>query len=450
MTRTTISSNEFVELLKNPTTDILSTDYNTKIIFENYKIVGQAMHLDETINISLPVIIKNCSFELEQFIFFSECKFQENIMFSECSIKNGIFMKNAILKKDFDIKFSDIQNIDIWDGEFKNINFDTYNSKKFAFYRVSFENFNINSNKLEKLVIYYGDSNSGNIAINNLEINNITISGNLKNKSLKLEDIKCNNFLLDNFNNNGILHLANISTIINDQNNGYFQIVDSNLEKGQFFRIDFKKYNELVIIDSFISDCLFINCSWKENLRALKGPNFIGFENTLLNNRKLASSEYPSIKENYRQLKISMSKLDDKINENRFYKNELNYHNKTIKWSSPLKNDFWDKVILILSNSLSEYGQSFIKPFLYLLLGHLTLFLIAISLNGFNNLQISLFDWSWDGLKFAFEKFFIYINPLRKTDTSFSGYLIIIDILMRIWSSYMIYNIVRATRRFIN
>ena len=51
---------------------------------------------------------------------------------------------------------------------------------------------------------------------------------------------------------------------------------------------------------------------------------------------------------------------------------------------------------------------------------------------------------------------FIFLTGVRNAEAAiseknniFSGYFMIIDIIMRIWVSYMIYNIIRATRRFI-
>ncbi|MEC5171391.1 hypothetical protein [Chryseobacterium nepalense] len=449
MSKTAISSDEFVELLKNPTADILTKELFPNIIFKNYIIEGKALYFDQKIDIKCTLTFKNCEFEIEDYIYLLNCKFLKTVTFSKCKIKNGIIIKNALFESNLYINNNEIEDIQFWDTRFKDIILDNNNSQNYNFYRVNYENLNI-ANNLNELTILYSNSTSGNVYINDININNINIFGNLKDGRLELINIKCNNFLFSKFINNGFVHLANVTPEIVDKNNGYFQINNSNLQKAEFFRIDFEKYNELIIIDSFISECLFINCTWRQNVRALKRNGNSNPNNSLINNRKLALSEYASIKESYRQLKISMYNLNDKIQESKFHKYELDYHSKTIKWSSPLKNEFWDKIILNLSSLLSDYGQSFIKPLLYLLLGHYVLFSTAIALNGFNDLQISIFDPTWNGLMIAFEKFFIYINPFRKTDTSFSGYLIILDILMRIWSSYMIYNIVRATRRFIN
>jgi len=69
---------------------------------------------------------------------------------------------------------------------------------------------------------------------------------------------------------------------------------------------------------------------------------------------------------------------------------------------------------------------------------------------GLYPLQVNWNNPTSQGFKMASEQYFIYINPFRKLEISFSGYLVVVDLLMRVWSSYMLYNIIRASRRFIN
>lgn len=176
----------------------------------------------------------------------------------------------------------------------------------------------------------------------------------------------------------------------------------------------------------------------------------MAFEDSLKAGRKTTPNEIVAIREAYRQLKISMSKHSDKIQEHKFYSEELNYHNIALTWGKPWENQFWDKLILHWSRTLSDYGQSFIKPLAWLLLGHYILFLTALLCNGFAPLHISLCKPTGAGFEEAFEKYFLYINPLRRLEVSLPGYLILLDLLMRIWSSYMIYNLIRASRRFIS
>jgi len=120
-------------------------------------------------------------------------------------------------------------------------------------------------------------------------------------------------------------------------------------------------------------------------------------------------------------------------------------YNKCLSW----KSDFGTKLILRLSYLTSNYGQSIFLPLVWLIVGHFLFFSVGLILGGYLPLHISYSNPTSEGFKRAFEYFFIYINPVRKAETSLSGYLIVLDIIMRIWSSYMIYNIIRASRRFI-
>lgn len=59
------------------------------------------------------------------------------------------------------------------------------------------------------------------------------------------------------------------------------------------------------------------------------------------------------------------------------------------------------------------------KSLFWLIFGHLILFNIALMFGGFQSLHINFCNPTSAGFEDAFEKYFIYINPLRKPDTSF-------------------------------
>jgi hypothetical protein len=276
----------------------------------------------------------------------------------------------------------------------------------------------------------------------------IFLSGTNKDKEFNFSKIKCNDVSINNFKNEGSLNFYGIEP--KEKANSYFQIVNSTLDNAQFYRASFSDYNELIIIDSFITDTLFLGCKWSRNVRAISGPDSLSFEKSIKNGRKITHNETTAIREAYRQLKISMSNHSDKIQENKFYAEELVFYNKSLNWGNPLEDKFWDKIVLHWSSLFSNYGQSFIKPLFWLVFGHFLLFTFALFLGGFEPLYISYNNANWSAFEEAFEKYFIYINPLRKLEMSFSGYLIVLDLLMRIWASYMIYNIIRASRRFIS
>jgi hypothetical protein len=150
-------------------------------------------------------------------------------------------------------------------------------------------------------------------------------------------------------------------------------------------------------------------------------------------------------REIYRQLKYALSKQGDIVNEQKFHTQEMLVYDRSLLF----RKDFWTKLIIKLSYCFSDFGQSFLKPLLWLLIGHWLLFMVLIQSNNYNDLLISFSNPTWAGFELGIERYFQLINPLRKTETGFSGSRIILDLAMRVWASYMIYNLVRATRRFI-
>ena len=450
-----ITSNELMGLLLNPTDDILQADEEkTTIFFDSYIIEDELIALYD-ININKQVLFKNCTFNSENLLFIEEITFDENVVFENCRFSKKLLISNATFNKDLIFKFVYLEDgIRISGGSFNEISISGYDTKKINISNVTFENLHIGeyliNQTIGEFVIFCKSNEVGNIIAREQNFEKIYISGTNGGSKFDFENTKCDNVNIDNFINEGSLNFYGIEPLNKTGDKRYFQIVNSNLEKAQFFRASFADYKELVIIDSFVTDCVFIGCMWGNNIRALKGIGYGTYEKSLETGRKITLAETPAIKEAYRQLKISMSKHSDKIQENRFYAEELNYHNKNTPWTAPWKNQFWDKLILHASNLFSNYGQNFIKSLFWLLFGHLAFFTLAILLGGFESLHIDVFHPTSAGFKDAFEKYFIYINPLRKPDTSFSGYLILLDVLMRIWSSYMIYNLIRTSRRFIS
>jgi hypothetical protein len=303
---------------------------------------------------------------------------------------------------------------------------------------------------LVRLFILNKPGELGNIDISNKYFDRIFINGTNKDRVYNFNNIKCDDFSISKFTNAGSLNIFGIEPKNPSSNNLYFEITHSNLDKAQFYRANFSMYKELIIIDSYISNCFFLGCQWQNNIRALGGPGSYSFEKSLQNKRKINREEAYKILEAYRQLKTSMDIHNDKIQEAKFYSAEMTIHSKLLRWSWPWQNSFWDKLILYWSRIFSNYGQNFIRPLFFLLVGHLLFFNFALLLGGFEPLHISISNPTIDGFKIAFEKYFIFINPLRKLEISLTGYLILLDLIMRIWSSYMIYNIIRASRRFIN
>lgn len=449
------SAEELRAFLRNPPKELIKEEYGTSsIVISGLRFEDKYLTLDDTVTVNLPLKFEGCTFKSDNFFFIEGLTCNKSLTFEGCTISDTIYFNSGTFKEEVLIKSVHVKKVQLSHCTFNKVSISGYDIDEVRMSGTKFESLHIGEylvgDNINKLIIFAKEDETGDIFVNDQGFDNISLYGSNKGKQINFSKVRCNNVSITNFKNEGSLNFYGIEPKDMNNDKRYFQITNSNLDKVQFYRALFSQYKELIIIDSFITDTLFIGCKWSNNVRAVNGPGYGTFEDSLKNGRKTTPKEIVLIKEAYRQLKISMSKHSDKIQEHKFYSEELNFHNQTLTWGKPWKNQFWDKLILIWSKTFSDNGQSFIKPLYWLLFGHYLLFILALLFNGFNPLHISLCEPTASGFKEAFEKFFIYINPLRRVETSFSGYLILLDLLMRIWSSYMIYNIIRASRRFIS
>lgn len=119
------------------------------------------------------------------------------------------------------------------------------------------------------------------------------------------------------------------------------------------------------------------------------------------------------------------------------YYNELNWSIK----------HFPTKIILLLSKVTSNYGQSLLRPLLTITLFNGLLFYWLYTLNAttFNGYNLSKIE----NYSNTIAEFIKTSNPLHKNNPELNGMPFLIDTLIRIISSYSIYNLIRATRRFV-
>jgi len=449
------SAEELRAFLRNPPKELIKEEYGTSsIVISGFTFEDEYLILDDTVTVNLPLKFDGCTFKSDKLFFIEGLTCNKSLTFEGCTISDTLYFNSGTFKEEVLIKYVHVKKVHLSHCTFNKVSISGYDIDEVWMSGTKFESLHIGEylvgDNIGKLVIFAKEDETGDIFVNDQGFDEISLYGSNKGKQINFSKVRCNNVSIANFKNEGSLNFYGIEPKDMNNDKRYFQITNSNLDKVQFYRALFSQYRELIIIDSFITDTLFIGCKWSNNVRALNGPGYGTFEDSLKTGRKTTPKEIVLIKEAYRQLKISMSKHSDKIQEHKFYSEELNFHNQTLTWGKPWKNQFWDKLILIWSKKFSDYGQSFIKPLFWLLFGHYLLFILALLFNGFNPLHISLCEPTASGFKEAFEKFFIYINPLRRLETSLSGYLILLDLLMRIWSSYMIYNIIRASRRFIS
>jgi len=423
--------------------------------------------------ISPGILFEDCTFKgnvlfaawakVKGVLLFIRCKFLSNIEFAggeynsyvtfeDCeNAESHIDFKSGSYQKEVRIERGNISNLNFFGGQFSEVVIGAYAHEtfikniflscsritgSFSFFRVIGFEFNLRgilskdsyidvSESIYKHFSIYEFSNLGRLRFGNISFKELAISSSSFNKVKEFLDP----IILDD--------APKFST---------FYIQKSVLDNVEFFSVDFKSFEVVSIRESSLNNIIVSNVTWPEKIFHFRLESKI--DNRLpFTKLPLTSKDYLLIKENYRQLKYALSKQGDLVNEHYFHGLEMRAYNQSL----PVQklNNIGAKLILNLSYITSDYGQSIGRPFWSLLIGHLLFFTLALALNGFSPLHFSFENPTWEGFRVAFEKFFIYINPLRRTEASLSGYLIIIDLCMRIWASFMIYNIIRASRRFI-
>jgi len=409
---------------------------------------------------------ENCYFKksfdlpISQFnkgLSFSKCYFDEGITSTPGTIiKDNFFITDVVLKKflllggNFDKclwSFSDCDQCVLAGGSFEEL--------QFIITEKGIANLHITANDLNGVIKILG----ANSFINNVLVRNFS------NKLvLSLEDLHVNKINILDYRNESGLRLSNI---IAQGVNSEFTLNKSYLGKSEFYLIDFTKFDLVNIVDSHIVDSIFVNITWTKKIDAFQGQLEEESENQKILKNKitvLQTNAYKNIRqknelkndrevlryfskkrETLRQLKYALSKQGDTINEQKFHALEMTSYNYTLSW----RRNFWTKFIIWFSHTFSDFGQSISKPLFGLLIGHFVLFSTLVLCGVLAPLHFSIRYSTTEGFWRGFNQYFVLINPFRKSDETFQGGFIIIDLIMRIWASYMVYNIIRASRRFI-
>lgn len=374
--------------------------------------------------------------EAHRLIKFTRCVFEGELLFH--NTRNGTTEVNLIdvaIKKKLSItsgnfskflsSFKFCPNVNIDSGSFKNFDLGYWGSKS------EIENIFVQADKI-----------SGSFTFNKSVINRFHISGVNRNAELNLEGIEVNSLNIYRFRNENKFRVQNVVPYNMPDRDSELIIYDSHLGKSEFYEMDLNAFTDVVIHDSFLIDCLFVNIDWPRNINPT-GGKFISDKDKAITD---LSSFHKKKKENYRQLKYALSKQGDIVGEHYFHGLEMHAYNKTLKKS--WKNS-GTKAILYLSRLTSDFGQSLWKPFKSLIIINWLMFVIMIVGFSYNGFTISFNDFDRYTTVDAIAELLRLTNPLHRNDPEFTGGLLIIDIAIRVWSSYMIYNIVRATRRFL-
>ncbi|MBK7148091.1 MAG: hypothetical protein IPH78_04525 [Bacteroidetes bacterium] len=423
--------------------------------------------------------------KFKQDIYIWGCNVSQSITFNDGEYEDGVTLREILGNC----------SLNVYGGKFKNAFGVSYGDKATAFdqgikkyyfgsceftngfYVNGVKNLFADKPKVDLVDIRLSTKLAGDIAIRDLDIGLLEISGFNAKANLLFDSVMINQLKARDFINNAQLILSNVRASISDwyekeaphlKKENAIYLSTSNLGKAQLYQVNFDSFDKVHLHNVILSDITTSLVKWfspqklelvdeKAYLSALvklkKEKN--STESTILT----LATHYRSVREIYRQLKYAMNKQGDKPMAIYFQKWEMDNLRKEIELTQ--KNNFNDRLILWSSQS-NDFGQSWIRPILFLLLFSF-IFYIPIGFFGSPNIDFYRPDLSLSGIWFVLKEVFwsqigLYpqlLNPahsLRWMMQNFHelpGIIHFFDYLHRIVTAYFIFQIVSAFRKYV-
>lgn len=421
---------------------------------------------------------------------FWSCKIKEYITFND-----GVYGEDVMLKT---IQDSNNASLNIIGGNFKNscnvFYQDPSNSKiiggfKFLYFRSCefFNGLNVKGTLLvsemlliSELELKVSAKMQGDILFSDLHIGELKVSGINSNAKIKFYSLFVNTFLIEDFYNHAQFMVTGIrpsyetwikeetlsdKNIVKTEVESSITLIDSNFGKAEFLTIDFKSFKSVRIRHVNIIESYFSSISWfdDESLRVV--GNFTDehvknakkkYKNKVPNHSSIPQDFRERI-EVYRQLRIACDKQGDRFQTLEFHKREMTFYKKFIEIAKP---NNWNDLIVLYSGITNDFGQSWIKAFLYAFVFTYILF-IPIDLLGSDSFNFNPVDSFLSKLGLSFlkiinhlPKYFELLNPTHNLSniyklTNKSGWIYFFDFIHRIITAFFVFQIVSAFRKII-
>ena len=300
---------------------------------------------------------------------------------------------------------------------------------------------NNNGKSVKRTVVNCSKALSGELIFSHLKVDEILITGTNNNAQITLYKIETGLLYLKDFANYSTLQLHKINPLNKDSTIIFYNSI---LGATNLFSINFKKFHRLIIENSQVVDIVPTNIIWPKQI--------------YVSQRLKSKGNYRELRENYRQLKQAMKKQGDAVQALRFESKEWGAHMNYLKSNYPgLRNHFGDKFIL-WTNASNDYGLNWVKPLMLLLLSTFVfLIIIVFCIDSEASFSYSYADGDFrrffKRISSHFWLYFHFLNPahslkhfLPELQTNFWG--MFWNVLMRLFSGYFIFQMVRAFRKY--
>ncbi len=442
---------------------------NEEVSVEMNVLAEKAKHSAEVFGIEIKnkVLLESFAYTDKIPIHFTECIFLNDFTlhqneftfdqrFTRCFFLKGIHLLDITQPNKITFLNCRLYGQSIITGEIEKISFLSTQVNEMIVGRCAINFLELGGKDMAKAgkINFIDDAVIKKLLVANYAINELYFSSMAEDSTVF--NCRFNAILFQRIRNEKHLKLLNCGALFIKGKTSHFMSNESNLGKAEFFQFDFSSFDEVNFINSVLNDCLFVNTTWKNNITTFAGyqmDNYLKDRGEIKSNHfeigkslhyKPSRQQLQDKKDVYRQLKYALNKQGDSINEQQFHIMEMNTYNKLLNFTP---GNWSTKTILFLSRIGSNYGQSLLRPIAFLVIVNGVLFtLYELSAKGAALPNI-------DGLLLhpinELAKFIWFLNPFRKEQPDVTSMALIIDIIMRIVSSYCIYNIIRASRRFI-
>ncbi|WCO03595.1 hypothetical protein [Psychroserpens ponticola] len=281
-----------------------------------------------------------------------------------------------------------------------------------------------NKNTINKLFLEFNSNHNTDFLLRNLTTDYIQIHGELKDSTLSINNIKLRVGIIKYFFNNGNVLINALSPLTEKS---LLALKGVNLGNAMISSINFSEFSKIKISSCNLVDIVPINIKWCKS-------NLLKTENTLKDRI-----------ETYRQLKIVAQKNLDTPTKLMYYKYEMKAHLKSIRKE---KGMFSDKFILFTNLISNNHGLNWFVAFCWL---------IFFSIIWYTLVKYSLNQTQFNPKLIINEigRFISFMNPAHRFNIVFdvkkemySSNAVFFDSISRIFSSYLIYQLISAFRKY--
>jgi len=432
---------------------------NAGIIIRNSNVNYLSISRSNTeINLSNSIFQKPTRFEtIIGDVSFIKNEFIEDIMIWNLECPNRFTLNFNLFKDNFEVEASRVKALTIFGDTFEkkaefenrdtttnNFNITTYLNKVHISQAKFNEGIDFNGlgKSLDELDLIITPELKGVLNFDNWVVEKTTISGINQNLKLLFKNLKFRFLFINDFTN---FNDISFDRCKGNGNEAILNLINSDLGTTRFNEFDLKSFKVLRLNNVSIDKIRPSNVNWFED-------NQVEIEV----HEQTESEKAKRKREIYRQLKQALKNHGDQIDSLIFQARELkclrDEFNKSKKYN-------WGERLIMAVSQSNDYGLNWRKPGLIVFFA--TLLIYIIILPGISDkilfspsLNTTDLSETWNVFTNNFKTFWFLFNPVRNFELTYgktiqTNWIYFIDILHRIFLGIMIFQIIKAFRKYV-